>query len=145
MSRLQDFFHGDDTQFGIFYPNDHIVAAFPGIAEADHAIKELRNSGLAEEDMIAATGDEVVKFTEDHWINDGLWGQMMESLSRLIGTEAVYADKDLAAARNGVAFIAVHCPTDKGKIDAWSVLAPQHPLVARYYRWDGIDHLVGEN
>jgi hypothetical protein len=145
MSRLSDFFHGDDTQFGIFYPNHYIVAAFPSKLAADHAISELRNSGRAKEDVIAASGDEVVQFAEDHWINDGLWGKLMESVSRLIGTEAAYADKDLAAARAGTAFIAVHCPTDKLKSDAWGVLAPQHPLVARYYHWDGIDHLAGEN
>ena len=59
--------------------------------------------------------------------------------------EVPYADKDLAEAKNGAAFITVHCPTEKFKTLAWRLLESIHPLVARYYRFGGIEHLAGEN
>jgi len=69
----------------------------------------------------------------------------MTELSRIFATEAVYADKDLAAARKGAAFLAVHCPDEENKNMAWKVLEPRHPLVARYYSLGGIEHLTGES
>ena len=70
---------------------------------------------------------------------------MMTELSRVFGTEALYADKDLAAAKKGAAFLAVYCPTEEVKSEAWKFLEPTHPLVARYYSSGGIEHFVGEN
>jgi hypothetical protein len=40
----------------------------------------------------------------------------MTELSRVFGTEAPCADKDLAAAKKGAAFVAVLCPIQKLKI-----------------------------
>src|ERR1700722_422707 len=95
--------------------------------------------------LASAVLAEVVPFAQDHWLQDGLWGFLMRWLSRLLGTEEAYVDKDLAAAKNGAAFIAVHCPTEKIKTRAWRLLETNHPLVARYYRFGGIEHLAGEN
>jgi hypothetical protein len=60
-----------------------------------------------------------------------------------VGDRGVYADKGLKAAKNGAAFIAVHCPSEKIKIHAWRLLERIHPVVAR--RFGGIEHLAGEN
>lgn len=145
MSRLSTFFRNSDTEFGIFYPRHYLLAVFPNLADADGAKQELNHAGRMDDDMISASGDEVVHFAEDHLLKDGLWGVLMTELSRLIGTEALYADKDLAAAKKGAAFLAVHCPTEKVKSEVWTFLGPRHPLVARYYSFSGIEHLVGEN
>jgi hypothetical protein len=145
MNRLSTFFKGADTHFGVFYPTHYLLAIFPNRAEADRAQEKLRRAGCVEEDVISVSGDEVVHFAEDHWLKDGPWGALMTWLSRMFGTEAAYADKDLAAAKNGAAFIAVHCPTTKIKTDAWRLIETIHPLVARYYQFGGIEHLAGEN
>jgi hypothetical protein len=63
----------------------------------------------------------------------------------MFGTEAAYADRDLAAAKKGAAFLAVHCPNQKIKTDVWRLLEMIHPLVARYYQFGGIEHLAGES
>jgi len=148
MSRLSTFFKESDTAFGIFYPKHYLLAIFPNLTEANRAKEELNHAGRVE-DAISASGAEVVRFAEDHLLKDGLWGMLMTELSRAFGTEASYADDDLAAAKKGSAFLAVHCPTEKLKIEAWKVLEPRHPLVARYYSFggvfDGIEHLAGEN
>ncbi len=148
-TRLSTFFKGADTEFGIFYPKHYLLAIFPNLAEADRAKQELNRAGRTDEDAISAPGEEVVRFAEGHLVKDGLWGVLMTELSRVLGTEASYADEDLAAAKRGAAFVAVYCPTEKLKTEAWEVLKPRNPLVARYYAWggmfDGIAHMVGEN
>jgi hypothetical protein len=73
--------------------------------------------------VISVSGEEVVHFAHDHWLHDGLWGYLMRWLS----------------------FTAVHCPTEKIKTHAWRFLETIHPVVARYYRFGGIEHLAGEN
>jgi hypothetical protein len=145
MSRLSTFFKGADTEFGVFYPNHYLLAVFGSFADANRAKEELNHAGRGDADVIAASGEEVVHFAEDHLLNDGLWGALMTKLSRTFGTEARYADDDLAAAKRGAAFVAVHCPTEEIKMEAWKFLEPRHPFVARYYSFGGIEHLVGEN
>jgi len=145
MSRLSTFFKEADTEFGIFYPKHYLLSAFSNLEDAEHGRKELTSSGTKNEDVISVSGEEVVHFAEDHLVKDGLWGLLMTEFSRVIGTEASYADNDLAAAKKGAAFVAVHCATEDAKIAAWRVLKPTHPLTARYYSAGGIEHLAGDN
>ena len=93
--------------------------------------------------MIAVSGEEVVRYQEDHLLLHGLWGLLMSQLSRFIDTEQPYADADLAAAKRGAAFIAVHCHTETIKAEAWKVLVATNPIVARYYHAGGVDLLTG--
>jgi hypothetical protein len=144
MSRLSTFFEDKDLEFGVFYPKHCLLGVFDNLVDADRAREEMTQAGFVNEDVISASGDEVVLFAEDHLLKDGLWGVLMTELSRTFGTEAMYADKDLAAAKKGAAFLAVHCPTDNIKTEAWKALEPTHPLVARYYSFGGIEHLTGE-
>jgi hypothetical protein len=144
MSRLSTFFQDKDIEFGVFYPKHCLLAVFENLADADRAKEELTRAGIGDDAVISVSGDEAVLFAEDHLIKDGLWGVLMTELSRTFGTEALYADKDLAAAKKGAAFVAVHCPTNEIKAAAWKALKPMHPLVARYYSFGGIEHLAGE-
>ena len=144
MTRLATFFEDKDIEFGVFYPKHCLLAVYENSAAADRAQQKLTLSGFMDRDVISVPGDEVVHFAEAHLIKDGLWGALMTELSRTFGTEALYADKDLAAAKKGAAFVAVHCPTEDAKTRAWKALEPTHPLVARYYSFGGIEHLAGE-
>ncbi len=143
MSRLRKFFHGNDAAFGVFYPDSCILASFRDLAGAEHAKSELNEHGLSEEDVIAVSGNEVIRFAEGRLRNDGPIGALMTNFSRWIGTEASYTDDDLAAARQGAAFLAVHCSTEKQKNHAWTFIEPRHPLAAHYYSSAGVEHLVG--
>jgi hypothetical protein len=144
-SRLSTFFKGADTEFGVFYPTHYLLAVFANLAEANHAKEELNHAGRVDEDVISVSGEEVAQFAEEHLLKDGLWGMLMTELSRIFGTEASYTEKDLAAAKKGAAFVAVHCPVERLKTEAWKFLESRHPLVARYYSFGGIEHLAGEN
>lgn len=68
----------------------------------------------------------------------------MTELSRTIRTEAAYADNDLAAAKQGEAFVARHCPTEKMKAESWRVLEPRRPLVVRCHSSGGIEYEAGQ-
>jgi hypothetical protein len=103
ISRLSTFFKNGDTQLGVFYPKHYLLAIFPNLAEADLAKEELNHAGRVEEDVISVSGEEVVHFAEDHLLKDGLSGVLMTKLSRMFGTEALYAEKDLEAAKKGAA------------------------------------------
>ncbi len=144
MSQLSTFFRDKDVEFGVFYPKHCLLAVFENIEDANGAKKRLTNDGFANNAVISVAGEEVVHFAEDHVLKDGLWGVLMTELSRTFGTEALYADKDLAAARKGAAFVAVHCPSEKVKTAAWKAIEPTRPVVARYYSLGGIEHLTGE-
>lgn len=143
-SRLSTFFKGADSGADVFYPQDYLLAVFSNLADADNAKAELCRRGRAEEDMIVASGEEVVNYAQEHLNKTGLWGRLISELSSTIGTAALYAERDLAAAKEGKAFLAVLCPGEKVKAETWKVLEPNHPLVARYYTSGGIEHLVGE-
>ena len=144
MSQLSNFFKGATSEGGVFYPKHYLVAVFSSRSEADNAKLELRNSGRLDEDIISASGAEVVDFSEAQSREGNLVGLVLSAISRTIGTEASYTDRDLAAAKNGAGFIAVLCPNEQVKAKAWSVLTETHPLAARYYAFGGIEHLAGE-
>jgi hypothetical protein len=144
MSRLSTFFHGSDTHFGVFYPERYLVAMFDSYLEAELARRRLRDLWGCDEEAIAVPGEDVVEFAEEHWRKDGILGLLMTQLSRAIGTEAVYADRDLERARQGAALLAVHCRTPRAKMAAWQCLEAAHPAAARYYSAGGIEHFAGE-
>jgi hypothetical protein len=144
MNTLTVFFKDSDTQFGIFYPNNYLIAVFPDMTAAEHAVHTLRNSGFLEEDVIAVPGAEIVCFAGELRTKDGVWSLLMQQLSRAFGTEERYTSHDLALAAAGAAFVAVYCPSEKLKSDAWKILEPAAPLVARHYTFGGIEHLKGE-
>ena len=144
MSQLSTFFEEKDLELGVFYPKHCLLAVFDNLGDADSAKETLSHAGFVGDSVISVSGEDVVLFAEVHLLKDGLWGVLMTELSRTFGTEAIYADKDLAAAKKGAAFLAVHCPTDKVKALVWKALEPTHPVVARYYSFAGIEHLAGE-
>jgi hypothetical protein len=144
MSELSAFFKGSGTELGIFYPSGYLVAVFQDLPGAEHAVKLLRYAGFTEEDAIATSGRDVIRTEDEQVKKEGAWGLLMRELSRLIGTEEVYTDKDLKRAAEGAGFVAVHCPTEASKNSAWEVLKPLSPVAARLYGLGGIEHLAGE-
>ena len=144
MSQLSTFFKEADSATGVFYPKNHLVAVFVDSAEAGKAKLSLRDAGRLDEDVIIASGEEVVRYAEAQGLDEGLWGKLMTEVSRTIGTEAAYSDEDLAAAKAGAAFVAVLCPNEEVKVKAWKALEASHPLSARYYSVGGIEHLAGD-
>lgn len=82
VSRLSSFFRDADTGFGVFDPRHYLPALFPNLTYADSARRELKRAGRVEEDVISASGEEVVQFAEEHFVKDGLWGMLMTEYTR---------------------------------------------------------------
>ena len=143
MSQLEEFFHGSDTQFGIFFPKNYLVAIFPGLPEALVAQRTLQNAAFSADEVLAVHGDDVVEHARELQRKGGVWALLLSELSRLIGTEAVYADQDLKMANQGAAFLAVYTPTEPKKRGAWALIEPLNPVEARHYSLGGIEVLRG--
>ena len=141
MSALTEFFHGSDTRLGVFYPTHYLVAVFPNPQLAAQAVSKLRNAGFSQSEAIATDGSAVIELDKEE---TGLASYVMQSISRLIGTEQMFTDHDLDHARHGAGFVAVHCETEESKKSAWKVLQAQDPLDARYYAAGAIEHLAGD-
>jgi hypothetical protein len=141
---LTTFFKGADTKFGIFYPTDYLVAVFPNMTSARCAEKALGLSGFLDADVITVPGEEVVRFADEHLKHCSLWGMLMQQLSRMFATEEVYTDHDLQLAAAGSPFLAAYCPDEKRKQQAWVLIAPFEPLVARHYKLTSVEHFKGE-
>jgi len=144
MSTLAGFFKGSATHFGLFYPRDYLMAVFSDMDAAVMAERRLLEFGFTSEDVAAVPGEDLVNLAGELIKHHGLWVLAMQELSRAFRTEEVYADQDLELASRGAAFLMVYCPNEGRKRQAWQLIEPVHPLMARHYTFGGIEHLVGE-
>ena len=144
MSVLADFFKGADTHLGIFAPRDHLVALFADFPGAQKAERNLLDAGFPEDEVIAVAGEAVVELVKEHARHSGPGDLLMQGLSRMFETEEVYADHDFKLASGGAGFLAAHVPSQHRKQEAWKLIEPADPIVARYYSFIGVEHLRGE-
>jgi hypothetical protein len=114
---------------------------FRKLETAQRAVEKVRIAGFAQDEVISAAGPDFIQLAKEE---TGLGSFLMQALSRFFATEQMSHDGDLDLAEKGAAFVAVHCPTEKTKTEAWKVLQPEAPLAARYYANDGIEHLAGD-
>ena len=141
MNKLADYFKTSGMRLGVFYPTHHLIAVFRNPVGSESALHKLLNAGFPPTDAIAADGKTVLEFDE---AETNLAGFVMQVISRFFSTEQVFADHDLADARQGAGILAVLCPTDDLKNTAWGLIQPEDPLDARYYSLVGIEHLAGD-
>jgi len=144
VSVLSSFFHGGDTQLGIFAPRDHLIALFQDSQTAHKTERVLLNAGFPDDEVIAVAGEDVIDLLKDHAKHSGLGTLLMQELSRMFETEEVYADHDFKLASRGAGFLAVYAPTKHRKDEAWRLIEPENPIVARHYSLGGVEHMRGE-
>ena len=133
MSEMTDRFPGNISSFGVLYPTNYIVAVLETDGKAKRAQDALVANGFPENDVIDFAPEEFVSWVEAHRENKELWAQFMESLSRTLGTEAVYVDLDLELARSGAAVVAVLVKSEEGKLKAREILDRFRPTAMRHY------------
>jgi hypothetical protein len=93
-------------------------------------------AGFGENDSKAVTGSDLLEYFDEIHEQTGVWGSLMTELSRLIGTEAVFADNDRKQARHGAGFLAVHCSTEAKAEKIRKILQPFEPVCMQWY-WAG--------
>ena len=144
MSVLAEFFKGSEKQMGIFAPRGYVVALFPDLHAAEKAERNLRDAGFREDEVIAVAGEDVVSLVKEEASHSGVGTFLMQGLSRMFETEEVYADHDFKLASRGAGFLAVHAASDAKKHEAWKLIEPADPIVARHYSMLGVEHFKGE-
>jgi len=144
MSVLAEFFRGSETQMGIFAPRGFVVALFPDLSAAVKAERSLVDAGFPPDEVIAVPGEDVVILVKEHASHTGVGTLLMQGLSRMFETEEVYADHDFKLASEGAGFLAVHAAGDTKKHQAWKLIEPANPIVARHYSLVGVEHFKGE-
>ena len=144
MSQLAEFFRGSETQMGIFAPRGYVVALFPDLSGAVKAERNLLDAGFSPDEVIAVPGRDVVVLVKEHAGHSGVGTLLMQGLSRMFETEEVYADHDFKLASEGAGFLAVHAAGDARKHQAWKLIEPADPIVARHYSLTGVEHFKGE-
>ena len=144
MSLLAAFFKGADTRLGIFYPRHTLIAIFPDVVHAQSAKHRLACAGFSDDEALVAPGSDLIDLVDEESTRSGMLGYLINIVSHLLHTEAVYTDHDLMYAKQGAAVLAVHCPDERTKNAVWRLIAPTDPLVARHYSISGIEHLAGE-
>jgi hypothetical protein len=141
-SKLWSFFSTSDTSFGIFYPKQQVVAVLPSFEAAKAAEMALRNDGFGDDEILAASGSEMLKFMEELRLQAGWWGELMRGLSRTLGTEEIFVDNYIRWGREGVGFLAVNSPMEIESERICRLLLPFRPIAIERYLSSGIQSLI---
>jgi len=144
VSVLAEFFKGSETHMGVFAPRGYIVALFPDFATAEKAERSLLDASFPSDEVIAVPGEDVVNLVKENAHKSGVATMVMQGLSRMFETEEVYADHDFELASRGAGYLAVRAPSEVRKHQAWKLIEPFSPTVARHYSLLGVEHLRGE-
>ena len=117
------------TDFGIFYPRGHIVAAFPGKEDAEQVRQDLLTGGYDARDCQLVSAEDVAKGAqqnlEDH---TGFLARLGKS------DEAVRTH--LEAARHGSTFLVIYAPGDLEAERAMNVVRRvRFDFAHRYHRF----------
>ncbi len=142
MTTLTNFFKESDSTLGVFYPNHYIIATFPTFETTQKAVLALRRQGIAEDEVLAIPGSELLKFFEEFRADSGLWASVLTMLSRSFGTEQAFADADVQSAYAGAGFLAVHSRDEPHAGHIKSVLLPFEPQAMHWYRNGGVECMV---
>jgi hypothetical protein len=129
---------------GVFAPRGYVIALFVDLNAATKAERNLLDAGFPPGEIIAVAGDDVVALVKEHASHSGVGTFLMQGLSRMFETEEVYADHDFKLASRGAGFLAVHAASSARKHQAWKLIEPANPIVARHYSLMGVEHFKGE-
>ena len=130
---LEQFFHGTDVTFGIFYPKKHIVGVFHAFEQAQAGLRALEAAGLREWETIAIPGKEVVRFLERLHANHALWSTLMTDLSRALDTEASLVDSYTRWAQHGAGFVVAYAPSKEDAEEICELLRPSVPVAVDWF------------
>lgn len=127
-----DFKHGD-IEFGIFYPTGYVLSVFPDPVDADRAVTALLDTGFRNDDLVFASGPDVVAYSREMRANRGLFSRFEQLVSTLYGDEASLAGELVQLAEDGNTFVAIHAPDDATTTRVFQAVHPFAPVVLRKF------------
>jgi hypothetical protein len=141
-TELFTFFKGRKTSLGVFYPWRYIIATFHSFEAAENAAAALRKDGFGPDEVLAVPGEEMLKFFDELRAEKGLFGTMMEELSKIFATEAAFVEADARRAKEGAGFVAVYAPDETVTGHVRELAAPFDPVSMHLYKAGGIQSLI---
>ena len=141
MEQQWDFFKTSETSMGVFYPLHYIIAGYDNLADAQAAEAAFRESGVADEDVRAASGEFVAAQLESRG-DRNLMDKLNNELVKIFGTEKGDTTEDKQHAGDGGAFLFVYAPKDEDAANARKVFARNPPVFARRYLRIAIEQIV---
>lgn len=141
MEQQWNFFKKSETSMGVFYPLHYIIAGYDSMEEAEAAEAAFRESGVAPDDVRAATGEFVARQLESR-DDRNLWNKIENAVVKHVGTEKGYTTEDKMHADDGGAFLFVYAPEDEDATNARKVFEKQPPVFARRYLRIAIEQIV---
>jgi len=126
------FRHGD-TEFGIFYPTGYVLSVYSDAVRADGAIAALRAAGFMADDLVVASGADVLAYSREMRANRGLFSRFEHFVAGLYGDEAELADEREERPRVVHTFVAVHAPTEAATTRVSEAVHPFAPVVLRKF------------
>jgi hypothetical protein len=132
------FYEGTDgtqqTDFGILYPRDFIIAAFPSHDDAVHVRDNLIAGGQKAAECVLGTSEAVASAAERNLSEHPGW------LSRLGGSDEAL-QKHIDAARQGATFLRIYAPNDRESERTMNVVRLVPFTLARRYQRFAIQDL----
>ncbi len=142
MPEISTFFKESDSKLGIFYPTHYIVISFPSEKSAADADEALSKSGLADDDVLSMHASDALAYFENFRKEKGVFGDVMTSVSRALGDDATFVDRDIENAQKGSAFLIVRSETDEESARIRQIVRPFEPLTMHWYVGGGIQSLI---
>jgi hypothetical protein len=142
---VAEFFHGDETSFGIFYPKKHVVAVFTSFDEAQAAYRVLSGSGFRLWEIIAVSGAEVERFLEEIRMNRTLWDELVKEVSRFLDTEINLVERYGRWAHERYGFLVARSSTSAAAEKVAELLYPLNPVAMHWFMSGYIRHLTEGN
>ena len=127
-----DFKHGD-AEFGIFYPTGYVLSVFSDAADADRAVTALLDAGFTNDDLVVASGPDVLAYAQAMRANRGLFSRFEQLVSSLYGDESSLADELVRLAEQGDTFVAIHAPDVAATARVSEAVRPFAPVVLRKF------------
>ena len=127
-----DFKHGD-TEFGIFYPTGYVLSVFPDAAQGDQAVAALLAAGFRTDDLVVATGAEVLAYSRELRAHPGLFSRFERFVASHHGGEPALADELVGLAERGHTFVAIHAPDHAATTRVSEAVRALAPVVLRKY------------
>jgi hypothetical protein len=142
MSAFTTFFKESEASLGVFYPKHYIIATFPDYFAAKDAYQALRKIGYSDDDVMLATGREMLAYFKHLREEAGVVGAAMRPVSRFFGTEGLFSEHDVEHAKEGCGFLAVHSLTEQETEKIAETVKPFAPSSMEWYLSSGIQSLV---
>ena len=126
-------FKGGDTKFGIFYPTGYVLSVFPDDAHAKRAVAALLAAGFTTDDLVVATGAEVLVYSAEMRADPDLFSRFERFVAGLFGDEGTLADELVGLAESGHSFVAVHVRDEAATRRAAEAVRALAPVILRKF------------